>query len=141
MKLLKRDSDTGVFSCGFCEILKNTIFYKTPPVAAPVFKVVGKYLKLNTLFQKSLRCNAASLPVITSQTSSSPPEMFLGKSVLKICSKFTGYPCRSVILIKLLCNFIEVTLWHGCPPVNLLYIFRTPFYKNTYKGLLMHRCF
>ena len=33
--------------------------------------------------------------------------MFLGKGVLKICSKFTGeHPCRSAILIKLLCNFI-----------------------------------
>ena len=35
----------------------------------------------------------------------SHPEVFLGKSVLKICSKFTGeHPCRSVMLIKLLCN-------------------------------------
>ena len=33
-------------------------------------------------------------------------EVFLGKGVLKICSKFTGeHPCRSVISIKLLCNF------------------------------------
>ena len=41
--------------------------------------------------------------------------MFLGKGVLKICSKFTGgHPCRSVISIKLLRNFIEITLRHGC---------------------------
>ena len=34
--------------------------------------------------------------------SSSHPEVFLGKGVLKICSKFTGeHSCRSVILIKL----------------------------------------
>ena len=33
------------------------------------------------------------------------PEVLLGKSVLKICSKFTEeHPCRSVILIKLLWN-------------------------------------
>ena len=33
---------------------------------------------------------------------SSCPEVFLGKSVLKTCSKFTGeQPCRSVISIKL----------------------------------------
>ena len=32
---------------------------------------------------------------------SSSPEVFLGKDVLKICSKFTGeHPCRSVISIK-----------------------------------------
>ena len=28
-------------------------------------------------------------------------------------------------------NFIEIALWHGCSPANLLYIFRTPFPKNT----------
>ena len=33
------------------------------------------------------------------------PEVFLGKVVLKICSKFTGeHPCGSAI-------------WHGCSPV------------------------
>ena len=59
------------------------------------------------------------------QTSRSyPQEVFLGKGVLKFFSKFTGeHPCRNVILIKLLCNFIEITLLYGCSPVNLL---RTP---------------
>ena len=66
---------------------------------------------------------------------SSFPEVFLGKGVLKICSKFTGkHPCRSVISVKLLCNF-EVGLRHGYPPVNL-HIFRAPLFKNTYGGLL-----
>ena len=65
---------------------------------------------------------------------SSPPEMFLGKGILKVCSKFLGeYPCRNVI-----CNFIEITLQHGCSSVNLLNIFRTPFYKNTSGGLLLN---
>ena len=40
--------------------------------------------------------------------------------------------CQSVISIKLQSNFIEITLCHGCFPVNLLHIFRTPFLKNTY---------
>ena len=63
---------------------------------------------------------------------SSHLEVFFGKGVLKICSKFTGeHPCRSVISIKLLCNFIEITLWHGCSPVNLLHIFRTLYLKST----------
>ena len=42
------------------------------------------------------------------------------------------HPCQSVILIKLQSNFIEITLRHGCSPVNLLYVFRTPFLKKTY---------
>ena len=67
-----------------------------------------------------------------------PPRGVLGKDVLKICSKFTGeHPCRSMISIKLLSNFIEITLRHGCSPVNLLHIFRTPFLKNTSDWLLL----
>ena len=45
------------------------------------------------------------------------PEVFPRKGVLKICSNFTGeHQCRSVALIKLLCNFIEITLRHWCSP-------------------------
>ena len=66
---------------------------------------------------------------------SCPPEVFLGKSVLKLCSKFTGeHPCRRMISIKLQSNFIEITLQHGCSPVNLLHTFRVPFSKNTSGG-------
>ena len=64
--------------------------------------------------------------------------MFLEKGVLKICSKFTGeHPWRSVISIKLLCDFIEITLRHGCSPVILLHILRIPFLKNTSGWLLL----
>ena len=60
---------------------------------------------------------------------SSLSEVFLGKGVLKICSKFTGeHPCRSAISVKLHCNFIEIALRHWCSPVNFLeHLFlRTP---------------
>ena len=64
-------------------------------------------------------------PEITLQTLTSiyfrrsHPEVFSGKGVLKICSKFTGeHPCQSAVSIKLLCNFIETALWDGCSPVN-----------------------
>ena len=55
---------------------------------------------------------------------SSHPQVFLGKGVLKICSKLQS-------------NFIEVALRHGCSPVNLLYIFRTAFLKNTSDRLFL----
>ena len=42
-------------------------------------------------------------------------------------------PSRSV-KVKLL---IEITLRHGCSPVNLLHIFRTPFSMNTSGTLLL----
>ena len=58
------------------------------------------------------------------------------KSVLKVCSKFTGeHPYQSVISIKLQSNFIKITFWHGCSPVNLL---QTPFTKNTFGRLLLY---
>ena len=51
--------------------------------------------------------------------------MFLGKSVLKMCSKFTAeHPCQS--------NFIKIALRRGGSPVNSVHIFRTPFPKNTF---------
>ena len=40
------------------------------------------------------------------------PDVFLGKGVLKICSRFTGeHPCRSVISIKLLWNKVAKQLY------------------------------
>ena len=89
--------------------------------------------------------------------------MFLKKGVLKICSKITGeHPCRSAISIistsvmislarqdengfmphctvgaLVQSNFIEITPRHGCSPVNLLHIFRTPFLKYTSGRLLL----
>ena len=38
---------------------------------------------------------------------------------------------------KLQSNLIEITLRHGCSPVNLLRIFRIPFPKNTSGRLLL----
>ena len=53
--------------------------------------------------------------------------MFLGKDVLKICSRFTAeHPYQSAI-----------SIWHGCSLVNFLPIFRAPFTKNTSGGLLL----
>ena len=65
---------------------------------------------------------------------SSHPELFLVKSALEKCSKFTGeYPCQSV-------TFIEVILRYEWSPVNLLHIFRTPFTNNTCRLLLLKIC-
>ena len=35
-------------------------------------------------------------------------------------------------------GFIVITLQHGCSPVNMLDIFRTPLLKGTSGGLLLH---
>ena len=63
---------------------------------------------------------------------SSPLEVLSNEGVLKLCRKFIGkHPCRGVISIKLQSNFIEITLWEGSSPVNLLNIFRSTFPRNT----------
>ena len=85
------------------------------------------------------------MPIITMQTMinsiirSSCPEVFLVKSILKICNRFTGGHLRRIMIsVNLLCNFIEITLWHGCSPVNLPHISRTPFSRNTSGWLLLY---
>ena len=50
---------------------------------------------------------------------------------------YRKHPCQIAISIKLLCDVIEMALLHGCSPVNLLHIFRTPFTKNTSARLLL----
>ena len=73
---------------------------------------------------------------------SSQPGVFLAKFILKVCSKCTGdHPCRRVISMKLQSNFIEITLRHGCSPVNLLHIFRILFTKSTSERLLLATIF
>ena len=63
---------------------------------------------------------------------SSQTEVFLGESVLELCSRFRGeHPCRSAISMKLLCNFVEIALWDGCSPMGLLHIFGMPSPENT----------
>ena len=47
-----------------------------------------------------------------------------------------GYVKKVLLTLTLQSNFIEITLRHGCSPVNLLHIFRTPFLKNTSGRLL-----
>ena len=37
---------------------------------------------------------------------------------------------RGTTVLKFFRNFIEITLQHGCSPVNLLHVFKTPFVKN-----------
>ena len=44
------------------------------------------------------------------------------------------HPYRSVTSIKLLCNFIKITLRHGCSPLNLLHILRTQFFRAPLVG-------
>ena len=72
---------------------------------------------------------------------SSCPEMFLGKGVKNWCEKLQQIYRRTPIpkcdFNKAASNFIEITLRHGCSPINLLHIFRTSFPKSASGRLLL----
>ena len=88
------------------------------------FVLASMFLKLNIF-------GLESFLKLLNWYSSSLPEVFLGKGVLKVYSKITGeHPCRSVISIKLLYNFIGSALLHRYSPINLLHIFRTAFLET-----------
>ena len=110
-------------------LVENEMFVGN--AVAVMFRVVFRTLpnSKNVLFSK----NSLSLFLQKSLSKSSHPEVFLGKGVLKICSKFTGeHPCWSAISMKL-----QITLGLGFSPVNLLHIFKTPFLKITSGWLLL----
>ena len=108
-----------------------------PSLSRQIQNIAARHIVIRCLLQTQhdLDCKHSQTEV---SLRSNRPEVFLGKGLLKICSKFTGeQPCRSVISIKLQGNFIEITLRHGCSPVSLLHIFRTPITKNISGQLLL----
>ena len=118
-----------LFTCLTCAYLKSKRCFN---VKSSIYYFCMK-TKILADFQI---CISVSLKKVSR---SSPVDVFLGKGVLKICSKFTReHPGRSVISKKLHSNFIEITLCNGCSPVNMLHIFRTTFTKNTCGRLLLN---
>ena len=64
---------------------------------------------------------------------------FIYKALIFLFYSFLlSFPCLIFLSFPLLFKFIEITLWHGCSPVNLLHIFSTPFSWNTSEWLLLH---
>ena len=67
-------------------------------------------------------------------------EIFVANTTIKISwlhFQKMGHLEERFLLFKPLSNFTEITLRHGCSLVNLLHIFRTPFFKNMSRRLLL----
>ena len=60
------------------------------------------------------------------------------KVARKRCSENMQQIYRRTFMPKCDFNFIEIALRHGCSPVNLLHIFKTPFPRNTSCWLLLN---
>ena len=70
---------------------------------------------------------------------SSPLEVFLKKGFWKCTANLRRTTMLKCDLNKVALQFIEIAFWHGCSPVRLLHIFRTPFSKYTSAWLLLDR--
>ena len=71
---------------------------------------------------------------------SSPPEVILRKCSENRQEIYRRTPvpkCDINKVAKLQSNLIEIALWHGWSPVNLMHIFRTPFLKNISGGMFL----
>ena len=91
----------------------------------------------NTVFEKHVLSENTFWYCIVSDES-----LLKSLNKLNLFKKKSGeHSCQSVISIKLLCNFIEITLRDGCSPVNLMHIFRTHFPKNTCGRQLLYICY
>ena len=67
--------------------------------------------KMTTFYRKIQKFVKRLTITLITLDRSSHPEVFLGKGVLKIYSKFTGaQPCRRAISTKLQSNFTEIAM-------------------------------
>ena len=64
---------------------------------------------------------------------SSHPDVFLKRCSENMQKIYRRTPIPKCDFNEVLCNFIEITLWHGCSPVNL----RRSFLRNTSGWLLL----
>ena len=53
---------------------------------------------------------------------------YKARQVLQSAAVITKWDITKCESMKLQSNFIEIALWYGCSPVNLLYTFKTFFF-------------
>ena len=120
---------------------KFTTCLKKVPFWSDCCQITYLYLQITCNYRRSILLFQVKVLSKASKFRSSTLEVILGQDVLKVRRKFTGeLPWQSVISIKLL-YLIKITLWRGCSPGHLLYIFRTPFPKTPTKGCFWKLCF
>ena len=126
-----------------------------------IFRIISKHLFIRTPMEGLLNLNGIGLAVSRRLVDmdwilcmrrsekgsnrpmdrSSPPVGVLIKSCSENMQQFysrTRMP--KCDFNEVVYNFIEITLRHGCSPVNVLHIFRTHFPRNTSGGLLLYSC-
>ena len=123
-----------MFSCEYCEIFKNSLFYKTPPAAASVPLVVCTLL---TFHFKLMRVRRTFL-----KTEALAQTCSVRKVFLEISQKFTKkHLCQSLFFNKVTGlrpeSLLKKRLSHRCFPVNFAKILRTYFLTEHLRWLLL----
>ena len=104
--LFKKETLAQAFSCEFCEISKNTVFYRTPPVAASVLIRTGTILSKNiknnfqNLIFKKLLVQSDDQTDIFWKFYSRANTLWSPKTVGRVLCYTTGYPRNFIDLCK-----------------------------------------
>ena len=108
----------------------NTIFVKQQNI------VLQTNNKDNTISKQSKQ--EKNKQSVTMEIQKQPPRGVLNKRCSENVQQiYRRAPMSKCDFNKVASNFIEIALRHGCSPVNLLHIFRTPFPRNTSGWLLL----
>ena len=101
--------------------------------------VFRKYLRTNKWDSRTWKnCYSKNKNDVNKKLRSSHPEVFPGKCVLKICSKFTGeHTCWSAISIKLDFNKVALQLYWNRTSAWVLLCKFAVYFQNTSGWLLL----
>ena len=140
---LDQESCESCEPCESCEISKKFFLQNTSWRLLSFFIVNCMLTRLSrvwSLFSQPVLPSLSSIPPLHwnenlsgSNTKRNASEVFLGKDVLKICSKFSGdHPRQSAITMKLQSSIIEIPLRHRCFP---------GYFQNLFLRTLLEYCF
>ena len=124
------------------KVILNTANQKVSALTrvTPLITRNKKVIRGLFIYSQILGCSWAVYRKIEKQLSRGVPSRCAPR---KWCSENMQQIYRTTHIPK--CDFnkvaLQVTLRHGCSPVYLLYIFRTPFRENTTGGLLLQTDF
>ena len=130
MNLLKRDSSTGVGPCFFTEYLRETVysFWVINYVLVEWIEYTDNSPHLSKTSLNEKHIIGLYLKADLQRYSENMQQIYRRQS------------CWRVISLKLLCNFIEISLRYWYSAVNLVHIFRTLSCKNAHGALLLNVC-
>ena len=128
MVSIVRSQKTHYFSTNFhSSILRENILILLVYIALVVYEPIRPTILGRTPLRKiGYTCQEQNKHNLYTCKNAEANQILICYRVKKTTNSLNNYD-----KVSLETNFIEIALWHRCSPANLLYIFRTPFPKNT----------